>query len=184
MVFAFEHNINTNQFIFGKDMALPWGHIPKDLELFKEYTLDKGISDLNPVLVMGSKTYESIKDKGISGRDFWVLTSKSSDDTDKVKFYNDVEKLKSDCASYEGNVYVIGGKSLLEEFMGVAEEISISYILKRIPSDGDVFLDSEMIQKMLINYKIRDKKLYKSDEQPTNANKLDWSFIRMRLERK
>lgn len=184
MVFAFEHNNNTNQFVFGKDMTLPWGHIPKDLELFKEYTMDKGEYELPPVLVMGYKTYESIKDKGIKGREFWVLSTKDNEDGENVKFFKDIDDLKNMAIEREGNVFIIGGKFLLESFMGIAQELSVSYILKRIPSEGNVFLEHDMIKDMLIKYKIKEKKLYKSDDNPKNANKLDWSFVRMRLELK
>lgn len=179
MIFAFEYNINTNQFIFGKDMTLPWGHIPKDMELFKEYTSCKEYSDHNPVMVMGDKTYESLKDKNLRNREFWVLSSKKRDDGDYFRSYNDLDELIEDCKNRDGAVTVIGGKSILESFMGIADEISVSYILKRRPSDANVFLDKKMFKKMFLEYKIKNSEIFKSEDEEN-----DWTLIRMILERK
>lgn len=175
MVFAFEHNFNTDKFVFGKDMTLPWGHVPQDLKLFKEYTTDKGSYELDNVLVMGRKTYESIKDRGIKGREFWILSSEDiEDENNDIKVFRDFDILLDDCKERNGNVFVIGGKSLLEKFMGIAEEISVSYILNKNPSNGDVFLEKSMLENMFLKYKIKEQKLYKGNIP----------FIRMRLELK
>lgn len=111
----------------GKDNKLLW-HIPEDLKSFKRLTL-------NHMVLMGNKTFASIG-KPLINRVNLVLSKiknqKPIDDT--VKYFCRAE----DAISYaeetgEKELFIIGGASIYELFLPIADSI----ILSRVDWEGD-----------------------------------------------
>ncbi|ADE34885.1 dihydrofolate reductase [Klebsiella phage KMI9] len=113
-VFALGIDIYHDDFAFGYQQGLPWGHCKEDLQNFKEETADS-------VLIMGANTFTSLPGK-LPGRIHCVLSGSGSF----------LKTKKGDVADYvihggglsaaigtmqathpDKNVCVIGGKGLL-----------------------------------------------------------------------
>lgn len=131
---------------------LPW-NIKEDLEFFKKTT--KG-----GTVFMGRKTFESMKNKPLPDRMNYVVTSKdmSEYDAENVKFltYKQIKETLDirDCLHY--NIFIIGGKSMYEEFVDVADEIIVTNI------NGDYETDVKIDPKIFKEFKMH-KKEYLSD---------------------
>lgn len=130
---------------FGNQNALPWNHNKEDLAHFKA-------TAMNSVLVMGSKTFESLPSK-LPNRPHIVLTSKLHSDVtakngQRADVYcscDDFEKL----ITYIENVYliegfdkisVIGGPSVIESALPFADCIYKTTIAEKIEA-YDVAID-------------------------------------------
>lgn len=115
----------------GKDNKLPW-HLPEDLKHFKKITSGKTV-------LMGRKTFESILDylgKPLPKRKNIVITrNKNYEVPEGVEVYTDlneaIEKYKNE------EVFVIGGSSIYEQSMPLADKLYITHVNQEV--DGDAF---------------------------------------------
>ena len=110
----------------GKDGKLPWDN-KEDLKHFKDYTQGK-------VCLMGRKTWDSLPVKPLPNRDNYVISSncisnliklvniRNSDFVYQLKSVNDI--LRFDC----GEVCIIGGASIYEQFMPHATHMVLTHI--------------------------------------------------------
>jgi dihydrofolate reductase len=122
----------TEQRIIGNNGKLPW-HIPEDLKLFKK------ITEGNTVL-MGRKTYNSLPDtkRPLPKRNNIVISKNINPYLDfRTMFcYNIGEGLKT-AENYEKPTFVIGGASIYEQTLPIADKLYISHIKR--PCIGDTF---------------------------------------------
>tara|TARA_Y100001970_G_C14182451_1_gene830603 strand:+ start:201 stop:686 length:486 start_codon:yes stop_codon:yes gene_type:complete len=125
----------------GKEGRLPW-YISEDLKKFKETTL-------NSTIIMGRKTWNSLKIQPLPKRRNIVLSTKSNLD---VETYNSItecinnlkkEKLKK--------VFVIGGSQIYKEFYDFSSHLHITLVKKSV-SNIDTFFPIAL-SKIKINYK-------------------------------
>ena len=106
----------------GKNGDLPW-HVPEDLKYFKKITTAKNdLSEVENVVVMGRKTWESIPDKyrPLPDRYNIVLTRNSDYDLPEgVGLFNNFDDmlstLKSDSRTKNARVFIIGGQQIFEK---------------------------------------------------------------------
>lgn len=113
MIAAMSHNN-----VIGKDGDMPW-HLPNDLRHFKEVTSG------NPIL-MGRKTYQSIG-KPLPNRRNIVLTRDKSfhaEGVEVIHSLNEVEPLMHEADEF----FVIGGATIYEQLMHLAERLYITKI--------------------------------------------------------
>ena len=103
----------------GKNGDLPW-HIPEDLKNFKKLTLNKPI-------IMGRKTWDSLKFKPLPKRRNIVLTSQKKIKDAEI-FNNKNELLNELLNSSETEVYIIGGAQIYNEFWELATSLHITII--------------------------------------------------------
>ena len=112
--------------VIGRDGALPW-HLPADLKRFKQLTMGHAI-------VMGRKTYESIA-RPLPGRRSIVL-SRNADyrpvGVDVVANLQEALKQTDD----QQEVFVIGGSSLYQMALPVADRIYLTEVATKL--EGDV----------------------------------------------
>lgn len=131
----------TNGRVLGKDGELPWGRLPEDMKHFRELTIGKPV-------IMGRKTFESIGHP-LEKRVNIVLTSKkprlignTSLTMYPVKegllFSSSIQKALN-MASFikEEEVMVIGGASVYEQFLPLADKIYLTLISAEF--EGDAF---------------------------------------------
>jgi dihydrofolate reductase len=141
----------SNNNVIGKDNKLPW-HLPQELKLFKTLTT-------NNIVLMGRKTYESIG-KELPNR-VNVVISRIYTDTfsihiniENLIFFDSIEKsiirLKEDYPSKI--IYIIGGKTIYDQFYDKVDEILVSNI--NIECEGDTYFD----EKWLSNFYLYDAK--------------------------
>lgn len=113
--------------VIGADGEMPW-HYPADLRHFKQTTTG------HPV-VMGRRTYESIAARlggPLPGRTNVVLSSRERDYDEAVRVVHSVAAALSAArdalATLPGTVYVIGGASVYEQFLPLADRLIITEI--------------------------------------------------------
>ena len=110
----------------GINNKLPW-HFSEDLQKFKSLTL-------NSTIVMGRKTWESLKIKPLPKRKNIVLSSKKIND---VECYKSIEELMNSLNN-ESSFFAIGGAQIYKIFYPLAHELHISLINTSTPNI-DVF---------------------------------------------
>lgn len=118
--------------VIGVNNQLPW-HIPEDLRHFKACTLNKTI-------IMGRKTYESMKGP-LPKRQNIVLTRQSNYSVpETVKVFESLEKalevLKSG-SSKDDEVFIVGGAQIYEQSLGLIDRLYLTVVEKKF--EGDAF---------------------------------------------
>ena len=110
--------------VIGKDNDIPW-RMSDDLKNFKKETIGKTV-------VMGSMTFESLKQKPLPNRNNIVL-SRNRDRYigDNVKTYTDMYDVLNDYSS----LVVIGGSQIYKMFLPFAKKMILTKIGGKI--DGD-----------------------------------------------
>ena len=111
--------------VIGYDNKIPWD-IPSDLKHFKDTTMGK-------ITIMGRKTFESIGHP-LPGRLNVVISSGPVKGADRV-----FSTLQDALSTYKGeDVFLIGGKRILEEGFEVADRVIVSEIPMIIQGKGVV----------------------------------------------
>jgi dihydrofolate reductase len=113
--------------VIGRDNELPW-KLPADLAYFKRVTMG------HPV-IMGRRTYESIG-KPLPGRKNIVLTRDASYGAPGCTVVNRLEDAWK-AAGGARDVCVIGGATLFEETLPIAERIHLTEVEADV--EGDTF---------------------------------------------
>ena len=106
----------------GINNKLPW-HFSEDLQKFKSLTL-------NSTIVMGRKTWESLKIKPLPKRKNIVLSSKKNN---AVECYKSIEELMNSLNN-QSSFFVIGGAQIYKIFYPLAHELHISFINTTTPN--------------------------------------------------
>lgn len=118
----------TEQRVIGNNGKLPWS-IPRDLALFKQLTQG------NTVL-MGRKTFDSLPKKPLPDRQNIVLTSQQLTFPD-VDFCQTLEQALETAQSYQKPIFVMGGASIYQLTLPLADRLYISHI--KYPYPGDAY---------------------------------------------
>ncbi len=136
--------------VIGAKNNIPW-YCPEDLKYFKRTTLG------SPVL-MGRKTYQSLKIKPLPGRQNIVVTR----DPELVcKGCDVVTSLESGLrlASEEEKLFVIGGADIYQQSMNLAEQLYITYVDVKV--EGDQFFP----EIDLSEWSLVQEQAYRADEK-------------------
>lgn len=113
------------EFGIGKDNILPW-HIPGDLQLFKQVTL-------NHAILMGRKTWESIGNP-LPNRTNIVLSNTLEDNIEGVRVVRSLGSALT--AVPEGrDLFIIGGSTIYEKFEPLVEELIITKVYETFDTD-------------------------------------------------
>ncbi|HLP79703.1 MAG TPA: dihydrofolate reductase, partial [Acidobacteriota bacterium] len=115
-----------DNYVIGKDGKMPW-NVPEDLKLFRENTLNSNI-------LMGRKTFESIG-RPLPKRKNIVLST-SMKPHDGVYIGTTLEEALAQCDA-DKNLFVIGGATLYEQTLPLADKLYISHIKGSF--EGDTF---------------------------------------------
>ncbi len=136
--------------VIGAGNSIPW-YCPADLQYFKRTTLG------SPVL-MGRKTYQSLKIKPLPGRQNIVVTRDAhftAEGCDVVADINAGLRLVN-----SGNkIFVIGGADIYEQVLTDADELYITYVDTVVEGDC-YFPEIDNSEWMLIN-----EESYRADEK-------------------
>ena len=112
----------------GKDGKIPW-QIKEDLQRFKRLTL-------NHPVIMGRKTYESLPVKPLKDRINIVLTRDTNFIPKGVVVKHSLKDALHYCKDYD-KVFIIGGQSVFEEGLKVADTLELTRV--RGKYEGDAF---------------------------------------------
>ena len=99
-------------------------HIPEDLKYFKAVTTDH-------IVVMGSKTWDSIPKKPLPDRTNIIISNKGN-----LLLENGAIRLKLDdlllgIADFEDDVFVIGGGSICKQLLPYCDRVYVTKIYKK-----------------------------------------------------
>ena len=115
--------------VIGKDNDLPW-HFASDLKFFKETTRGHDV-------LMGRKTYQSILKrlgKPLPDRRNIVLTRDKTFKDERATVIYDVSEI-TELADKNKTLFVIGGSTLFEQSIGIADKIYMTHIDQEIGGD-------------------------------------------------
>ena len=110
----------------GKDNELLW-HISEDLKRFKRLTTGKTV-------IMGKRTWESLPRKPLPGRKNIILTDIPGERFENSITAYSIEDALSKCEKNE-EVFVIGGGSVYNQFMPIADRLYITHVHTSSPAD-------------------------------------------------
>ena len=98
-------------------------HIPEDLKYFKEVTADH-------VIVMGSKTWDSLPKKPLPDRTNIIISNKGNLLLENGAIRLSLDDLLLGIADFEDDVFVIGGGSIYNQLLPFCSRVYVTKILK------------------------------------------------------
>lgn len=156
--------IAKNNAIGFENKLLYW--LPNDLKRFKALTTGNTI-------IMGRKTFESLPKGALPNRRNIVLSRNSETNSfPGAECFDSLEKALESCTECE-NVYIIGGASIYEQAVPIANRLCITYI-DDIPAEADTFFPKINIEDWEITFR--------EDHEIDEKHKQRYTFID--LERK
>lgn len=124
----------SGQGVIGLGNQLPWPKNPEDMKFFKETTMGSTI-------IMGRKTFESLGNKYLPGRENIVLTHAALKAPDPIKVAHSLEAA-IEKATHE-KVFIIGGGELYRQTKDMVDGIYLTGIEGPSgPYPGDVYYPS------------------------------------------
>ncbi len=117
---------HDDRLVIGHQGGLPW-HVPADLRYFQKMT--KG-----HVLIMGRRTYESIGEEPLRGRENAVISRTGT--WENVPTFTSVDEALAHFQDRE-LVYIGGGSGLYEETISYADRLVLTHI--HGTHEGDTF---------------------------------------------
>ncbi len=142
----------------GKNGNLIW-HLPGDLKFFKKMTI-------GTTVVMGRKTFNSLPGK-LKERKHVVLSASNNfnKEISDVEIFKDIEKLKewAKLKAETKDIFIIGGSSLYNAFICMAEELVITEI-EAEDNDADTFfpaIEEEKFEQKVLSESIDNGIRYK-----------------------
>ena len=145
----------------GKNGALPW-HIPEDLKNFKKLTL-------NQPIVMGRKTWDSLKFKPLPKRRNIVLTSQKN--IESADTFDNLVTLLSDLVNNgDKKIFVIGGAQIYNVFWELATVLHITYV-------NENCIDADTIFPFSMDEIEKEFKLKSTEQLTTSAIYQYWERI-------
>lgn len=145
----------------GKKGELIWS-IPKDLKYFRERTKDS-------IIVMGKKTFNSLP-KILPGRKHIILSRTAEfnkEINNEIIVVNNKNEIIDLCKkiSKDKEIFIIGGASLYEMFIEIADKLYITHI-EESDKDADVYFPEIIEEKW-------EKIVLANDED----NNIKFSFV-------
>lgn len=114
--------------VIGANNSIPW-HCPADLKYFKRTTMGAPI-------IMGRKTYQSLKIKPLPGRQNVVVTRDQKFVGEGCDVVHSLEGALAKLHNAE-KIFVIGGAEIYQQALAVADELFITYV--DIEAEGDKY---------------------------------------------
>lgn len=131
--------MTTGKRVIGRDNKLPW-HLPEDLKHFKALTMGHPI-------IMGRKTWDSIG-RPLPGRTSIVVTRDRKLQIPGATVVHSLEEALAPYRNTKDQVFMIGGSSLFEESLPIADRIYVTWIDEEI--EGDVYFPEFDVSKFKV----------------------------------
>ena len=119
-------------------------HIREDLMFYKKMTMGKNI-------IMGRVTLESMPKSALIGRHPIVLTRSSIRDDDKIKYFNDIDKLLDEISNSKEDYMVVGGATIYKEFIEYVDTMYLTTIYDKKEVLADCYFPEFNIEDWYIN---------------------------------
>ena len=133
----------------GKSGDLPWPKNQKDMKWFSESTN-------NSIVIMGSKTWESLKGK-LPNRLNVVVTSKILNGTDG-NFKGPIELIIKQFKRLhpKRNIWIIGGANIYNQSWDLVDEVYLTKFKQKY--DCDTYIDLDLVENRKFELKRIDKR--------------------------
>lgn len=145
--------------IIGKSNRLPW-HLSKDLEHFKETTL-------NQVILMGRITFEGMNKRLLPNREILILTSQSNYPVDAITVVRSVEEVLTWYTNQDKTLYIVGGSKVYKLFEPYVDELIVTQVQAEV--EGDTYFPKDFDLSM---FSLVSSEVYEKDKQ----NKFDFTI--------
>ena len=134
----------AENFAIGRGGSVPWKY-PSDMKFFQQKTTGH-------VIVMGSRTWDSLPRKPLPNRLNVVLTRRSVDSCPPgVLYVNNVQSVISLSKYLSKDLYIIGGGEIYDSFRNHIDQ----WVITEIPVDvegADTFLSEEVREDIHNNF--------------------------------
>lgn len=119
----------TKDRVIGRNNSLPW-NIPEDMQNFKNLTSGKTV-------IMGRKTFESIPEKfrPLPNRHN-IIVSRNMSLQPGIDVCKSVHEAIEKAKSYGKETFIIGGSSIYEQTLPLADKMYLSLVKKKYEGDS------------------------------------------------
>jgi dihydrofolate reductase len=138
--------------IIGKNNHLPW-HLPKDLEHFKETTL-------NQAILMGRVTFEGMNQRLLPNRETLILTTQLGYQVDGAVVVTSVEEVLNWYENQDKTLYIVGGNQVYKLFEPYVDELFVTQVQAEVVGDTYFPRDFDFSRFSLVS-----SEDYEKDEQ-------------------
>lgn len=138
--------------IIGKNNHLPW-HLPKDLEHFKEITL-------NQAILMGRVTFEGMNQRLLPNRETLILTTQLGYQVDGAVVVTSVEEVLNWYENQDKTLYIVGGNLVYKLFEPYVDELFVTQVQAEVVGDTYFPRDFDFSRFSLVS-----SEDYEKDEQ-------------------
>jgi dihydrofolate reductase len=149
--------------VIGSENRMPW-HLPADLRHFRQVTLGKPV-------IMGRRTFESIG-RPLPGRTNIVLTRDRHWQAPGVLIAH-TPRQSLDLAGQADEVMIIGGGSVYEHFLPIANRLYLTYIDARLAGDTRFADYRQYANEHGFEWRMLDEQRHPADEH----NPYDLRFV-------
>jgi len=125
-------------------------HIREDLMFYKKMTMGKNI-------IMGRVTLDSMPKSALIGRNPIVLTRSFIQDDNKIKYFNDINKLLEEISNCKEEYMVVGGASIYQTFIEHVDTMYLTTIYDPMPKIADCYFPEFNLVDWDINLLIEGK---------------------------
>lgn len=169
--------ISSNRCI-GKNNELPW-HISADLQHFKKMTTKQNDGDIQGIVIMGRKTFESMNSKPLPKRVSFIISTqldyaeqKGLVGQDNGYVVHNLDDALTQAASlahgaHLDTIWIIGGERVFNEAMMYTDRIELTHIDTEI-TDGDAFFP-ELSDNFIV--------ASESEQMHDDKSDLDFKFV-------
>lgn len=145
--------------VIGRKGDLPW-RLPADLAQFKRLTMGHPI-------IMGRKTYESIG-RPLPGRKNVVVSRDKNYPSEGIELAGSLSEAIT-IAGNDNEVFIIGGESLFQEGLAIANNVYLTRVLAKVDGDKYFHFDPK-------GWKLVSSEKHAADEK----NQYDFEFQKWR----
>lgn len=135
--------------VIGNGNTIPW-HCPADLQYFKNTTLGHA-------LLMGRKTYQSLKIKPLPGRRNIVVTHNVNFTAEGCDVAGSIEQGLA-LAERSEKIFIIGGQSIYQQTLNRADQLYLTYVQAAVA--GDCFFPAVV----MADWQLQKQRIKKADE--------------------
>lgn len=112
--------------VIGLGNDIPW-YCPADLQYFKKTTLGRPV-------IMGRKTWDSLKIQPLPGRENIIITSDPAFTAEGGVIVNSIEQALQHVAQEE-KIFIIGGAMIYEQMLDHADELYVTEVDTEVEGD-------------------------------------------------
>ena len=112
--------------VIGADNDIPW-YCQADLQHFKRTTMGAPV-------VMGRKTYESLKIQPLPGRRNIIISRNANYDADGCEIFSSIEAAMEQLAAID-KIFIIGGAELYKQMLSQAQQLYVTQVDVAVAGD-------------------------------------------------